>query len=725
MKSSLMKRRHAAALGLCAASILVSAWACHAETPATPPRWKISQPGRAISWDVSAEARLPHKDFIELGGKKCTAILFYSIDKAGGLDLKRALIWPCLRIHPNNTYGNLKVDFHRSKPPHAENPLPGKGMDHFEPVIRIDQKTVTPIVREVRFANGLLIITSDLGNNLVLHQTCTPSLESPCYVEEWQVFAASAATSCKVEITPISYMALQPYDYVDKGIYYSGQPAPNPVNRRGNYRISIDSSGAAVDVIQGTNGAVCTANLIYRAEMEEEAPVQSVDTRHELARRAILAETLTHDLELECPDPVIQTLFNFSKIRASDSICQTRNGPLHAPGGGSYYAAIWANDTVEYVGPFFPLLGYSYANQATLNALSHYSRYLNPDYEPLPSSIIAEGTDIWARKIKPNGLPDAQGDCGDAAMLAYGAPRFLLALGDPAAARKYWPLIEWSLEYCERRKTTNGVIESASDELEGRFSSGNCNLNTSMLAYGGLLASADLADSLEKRALARTYRRRAQELRLAAAKYFEADIAGYSTYQYHQGCKELRAWICMPLTMGILDRSQGTLAALFSDRLWTSKGLLTADNSTTYWDRSGLSALRAAFIAGESGIALPHLRQLSENRLLGEHVPFVIEAYPEGNGRHLSGESALYCRVITEGLFGFVPRGFRSFSLQPHLPPSWDKAALRRVRAFQSCFDIEVSRDRTAGVKMRVLTNNRRPLEYSVNEAEAVMVKLE
>jgi hypothetical protein len=703
----------------------MAACACHADTPATSPRWKITRPGQAISWNVAAEDRPPHKDFIELGGKKCTAILFYSIDDAKVLDLKRALIWPSLRIHPNNTYGNLKVDFHRSTPPRAEGLLPDAGLDCFEPIIQIDQRPITPVVREVRFANGLLTFISDLGNNLVLHQTCTPSVDSPCYIEQWQVSAETATVSCKVEITPISYLASQPYDYVDKGIYHYGQPVPIPANRRGHYQISINSSGAAAKVVKGARGAVCTANVIYRAGPQEEPPVQSVHPEQELAKRATLSESLAHDLEFECPDPVIQTLFNFSKLRASDSICQTRNGPLHAPGGGCYYAAIWANDTVEYVGPFFPLLGYSYANQATLNALDHYSRYLNREYDPLPSSIIAEGTDIWARRIKPNGLPDAQGDCGDAAMLAYGAPRFLLALGDRSAAHKYWPLIEWSLEYCDRRKTTNGVIESASDELEGRFSSGNCNLNTSMLTYGGLLASADLADALGKTTLGRTYRMRAQDLRRAAAKYFEADIAGFSTYQYHQGCKELRAWICMPLTMGILDRSKGTVAALFSDRLWTENGLLTADNSTTYWDRSGLSALRAAFVAGETDLALSHLRQLSENRLLGEHVPFVIEAYPEGNGRHLSGESALYCRVITEGLFGFAPRGFRSFNLHPHLPSTWNKVALRRVRAFQSCFDIEISRKGTARLNIRILPENGKQLEYSVNEEEAVMVKLD
>jgi len=30
---------------------------------------------------------------------------------------------------------------------------------------------------------------------------------------------------------------------------------------------------------------------------------------------------------------------------------------MHGPGGGRYYAAIWANDQAEYANPFFPFLG--------------------------------------------------------------------------------------------------------------------------------------------------------------------------------------------------------------------------------------------------------------------------------------------------------------------------------------------------------------------------------
>ena len=121
-------------------------------------------------------------------------------------------------------------------------------------------------------------------------------------------------------------------------------------------------------------------------------------------------------------------------------------GLMHGPGGGAYYAAIWANDQAEYINPFFPFLGNINGNESALNAFRHFARYMNPGYKPIPSSIISEGVDFW------NGA----GDRGDQAMIAYGASRFALAYGDKNAALELWPLIEWCLEYLERKKSPDG-----------------------------------------------------------------------------------------------------------------------------------------------------------------------------------------------------------------------------------------------------------------------------
>jgi hypothetical protein len=174
--------------------------------------------------------------------------------------------------------------------------------------------------------------------------------------------------------------------------------------------------------------------------------------------------------------------------------------------------------------------------------------------------------------------------------------------------------------------------------------------------------------------------------------FFGHKVEGFDTYRYYKGNDTLRAWITTPLTVGIFDRKAGTIAALFSPRLWTEDGLASLAGNQTFWDRSTLYGLRGAFAAGETEKALRFLKYYSERRLLGEHVPYAVEAYPEGNQRHLSAESGLYCRIYTEGLFGIRPIGFHEFDITPHLPKEWNRMGLKNIHAFENVFGIEVER---------------------------------
>ena len=61
--------------------------------------------------------------------------------------------------------------------------------------------------------------------------------------------------------------------------------------------------------------------------------------------------------------------------------------------------------------------------------------------------------------------------------------------------------------------------------------------------------------------------------------------------------------------------------------------------------------------------------------------------------RHLSAESALYCRIITDGIFGITPKGLHSFAVTPRLPRGFDHLYLRRIHAFGTVFDIETEKD--------------------------------
>ncbi len=86
-------------------------------------------------------------------------------------------------------------------------------------------------------------------------------------------------------------------------------------------------------------------------------------------------------------------------------------------------------------------------------------------------------------------------------------------------------------------------------------------------------------------------------------------------------------------------------------------------------------------------------------RELGEHVPYPVECGPEGGQAHLSSESALYCRIFAEGLFGILPTGLDRFRCTPRLPDGWPRMALRSIRAFGRTWDLVVER---RGKKVRV-----------------------
>ena len=103
---------------------------------------------------------------------------------------------------------------------------------------------------------------------------------------------------------------------------------------------------------------------------------------------------------------------------------------------------------------------------------------------------------------------------------------------------------------------------------------------------------------------------------------------------------------------------------------------------------------------------MDYLKFYSNRRLLGEHVPYAIEAWPEGSQRHLSAESGLYCRIFTEGLFGIRPTGLHAFDLTPRLPKEWNEMSLNQICAFGKIFDIHVQRIQKK-LDVRILTDGK------------------
>lgn len=645
--------------------------------------WTLDPTENAIVWNVDSTS-YGHTDHIEMAGKHIATVLRYGINPDGSFGIDKSLVFPMLRTIPNNTHASFQ-----------------RRITHdIVRDIMIGRNPMKEQVSRVRIADGCLEVESTLNGNrmgkLELTRRYFPSTDGRAFIEYYTVKNVGSNT-VKLEVPAIDQRLTT---NADEG---------------------IDAPFTVIQTCEGINGTTLAPgekidfSAVNTATKKGEA-FNKFNAADEYGKRKALASRLASSLILKTPNDTINRLMDFAKLRVCESIYATKGGPLQGPGGESYYAAIWANDQAEYANPFFPFTGYDYANESAECSFDHFARFMNDEGKPIPSSIIAEGDDYWS----------AAGDRGDAAMIAYGASRYALANGNAATARHLLPLIEWCLEFSHNKINADGVVNSDSDELEGRFPSGEANLCTNSLYYDALISTAYLLEDLGiDKAKARTYRKQAAELRKNMEKYFAGPVEGFDTYAYYKGNDILRAWICIPLTMGIYDRADATIDALFSPRLWTKNGLLTEANDKTFWDRSTLYALRGVFQAGRADRALPYLESYTSTRLLGDHVPYPIEAWPEGSQRHLSTESALYARILTEGLFGIRPTGLRSFELTPSLPSSWEDMSLSAVKAFGNDFSINVDRVATGKINVKVTTaDGRKILDRTIKEGSTVKVKL-
>ena len=639
-------------------------------------RWSLEKEGH-IRWQP--EKIESHQDHIEMSGKTVSVVLRYGVEN-GKFILNKSMVWPLLRTIPNNTHASLMRRYN---------------WDVLD-MVNINGRSLTSEQVESIELKGILKVTSNYdegrrGQWRIIREYF-PSTDQPALVESYQIIN-TGKNELAIELPQVNQKSITD---PKKGV-------------TGSFCIETLTDKSGHFTLQPGESLTFGASLLAYKE-DEKAPL--IDVQKEKGQREALVGELMNKLVLETPDPIIDRMFAFSKIRGCESIYETKGGPMHGPGGESYYAAIWANDQAEYINPFFPFVGYEYGNASALNSYLHFARFMNDEWKPIPSSIIAEGIDIW------NGA----GDRGDAAMIAYGAARYALARGNKQEAETLWPLIEWCLEYCRRQLNEEGVVASDSDELEGRFPSGDANLCTSSLYYDALLSTSYLCKEIGKSG-ASTYLKQAAILRKNMERYFGAQVEGFDTYAYYKGNDVLRSWICIPLTVGIDERAEGTIQALFSPRLWTKDGLLTQAGSETFWDRSTLYALRGVYAVGATEKATEFMKKYSATRLLGDHVPYAIEAWPEGSQRHLSAESALYARIITEGMFGIRPTGFKNFTLTPRLPKDWSFMNLKNIHAFDTCFDVEVKRLDNGKLEV-LITHGAKSKKHTIKEGGTLKIQL-
>ena len=619
-------------------------------------RWKIEKNSNLLVWDCQKHPE-DHTDFIEMSGLYTSAVITYGIQE-GKPYLHRHVVFPMLRIFPNNTHGSLQCD------------LPDE-----LPVIYVDGKPA----REMPFGIYLdrMVITGNCveGTEVTLYHHLFPSPDQAAFCERMTVFN-EGDTPVKVAVSEIGTTEI----YRVRGPY-----GLNIVER------IVEWDGPLNGILEPMAQAM--VKISYTGRLVSD-PKPKVDNERALCGRVSRIAELTTPLTLSTGNDTLDTMFHYAKIRAGESIFRTRGGDVHSPGGTSYYAAVWCNDQAEYAGPWQAWTGDEIQLGAAYNAYAWYYPHMDDRYEPIPSSIIAEGQDFW------NGA----GDRGDAAMYLFGASRYALVSGRLGQDNALWKAIKWCAEYNLRKMDNDihkGLIPSDSDELEGRLPTGQINLSTNMLALGGFRTAACLANEMGESELAETYRTAAATIEAETEVYFAATIHGFDTYRYYDGNTTLRSWICLPLCMDIATHAKGTAEAITSPYLYSEVGQLSEEGTNVAWDRSTLYGLRGMYRAAvilsendpEAGKALrktatDYLLSYCTQRLLGDHVPYAVEAYPEGGQRHLSAESALFCQIVTEGILAVQPLGFRSFSFNTIIPEDFSHFCLTGIHAFSEVFDL-------------------------------------
>ncbi len=633
-------------------------------------RFEITDNG--IVWKVKP-GEAAHRDEMEMSAFGVDFFVGYGIDAEGKMILSRYIVFPQLRTIPNDTHASFQCALEAELIPQ----LQADGQIQEE--------------RAVSFAfDGVL--------------TCEGASE--CFFVTREFYPAAEARVAFEKITvenrktePVTVTLNKP----DITLLHRGR------GTKGAYRVEASHHFTGKILKPGER---VTFYLCYSGRIANE-PIVKLDGGQELQKRYGRVSDFVNAVQMESGNNLLDKMFDFARLRAGESIFATDGGLLHSPGGRAYYAATWCNDEVEYAGPWLITTGDPAVIEASLNAYLQYIPFMDDDYTKIPSSVIAEGRDIWEGAM----------DRGDAAMYLYGASLFILYSGNREILGKLWGAIRWCAEYCRRRTLPEGVIGSESDEQEGRFpTDGRANLSTSVLCYGGLRKAAILAKEMGENALSEEYSHRAAALAEAIESYFGATLHGYDTYRYSKGFDTLRSWLCLPLVMGLENRKDGTVDAMLSPYLWTEKGMYTCElgdenPSDTIWDRAALYGFKGAFLAGKGERVFQDLLHYCKLRLLGDRVPYPVEAWPEGNMRHLSGESALFCRIITEGILGLEPTGMNRFAITPRIPAELDHLYLKNIYLCGRKIDIIADRDNTCvyeGAKLLGKTSMGTRIEITV-----------
>jgi hypothetical protein len=642
---------------------LVLGWAM-VSFAAVDPRWSFESDG-ALRCDLDGKDSLPDKrvEFVT-HGKRVIMRIFFPADDGNAMYVKGPEVqWP---IFKRDVRDKSLI-------------IPGKDTRSTDlPDIQVNGLPWVPSQRTAYRYDGFFQVLYAPQKGVRATRTLFPSIEQRMALQVWTL-ENTLSEPLKIEVPPVQETLLRRKAVDDK-----------------DWLVEYRVTGVAQQTLQP--GDSVQFAVAYTARAEADSPLVIDPAREKKAYADLVGHAQSH-LKLVTPDALLNNTFKWAKVRILLSNIETKAGLINTTGSMAYYCGFWANDNAEYTSPLVPLLG---------------------------SADLEKGIDtmyrVWLKDIAEYGLKDKQitgsfesynlkpyqRGRGDEAMILYGLSHYLLALADQTRAEEMWPLIVRCVDYLKLNLNSAGVIASRTDELEGRLPTGQANLSTSALAYGGLQVAARLGRQLGKTPQADQFDQFAKSLAQSIETFFGAKVQGYETYRYYEENDLLRGWISLPLVVGLTSRQAETLDALFSDKLWLEKPETLEVNlkavsteKRTQWARETYYALLAAFKSGRTDLALDKTRIALTSHMLGHGGPFADE-----DDSDLLSPTILYARVITEGLFGIEPLSFRSFQLTPRLPDSWPMMQLNAIHLLGRQLDLQVSR-KGSDILVRVLENGK------------------
>jgi hypothetical protein len=149
---------------------------------------------------------LPHKENIEMSGKKVSGIIYYEVDEARNIKIQRDIIFPQLRTFVKSNepaWKKYRAYFRRNLG------------DEFLPLLKVDQTNIVPGPVNSLSIEGKLIINHDPQYGLSIQRKLYPSMENRHFVEQWTI---TNVDSVEKDIK-LSSSTITQYEEGHKGTY--------------------------------------------------------------------------------------------------------------------------------------------------------------------------------------------------------------------------------------------------------------------------------------------------------------------------------------------------------------------------------------------------------------------------------------------------------------------------------------------------------------------------